>query len=205
MRGLYAITSAAICADDARLLAAVDAALAGGARLLQYRDKLADRACRERRARALLQRCRAHGVPLIVNDDLELALRIGADGVHLGQRDAPLAQARARLGADALLGVSCGDSLELARAAQDLGASYVAFGRFFASRTKPDAAPARLATLRAARAELRIPCCAIGGITPARAPELIAAGADLIAAVDGVFGATDIRAAVESYVRAFAA
>jgi thiamine-phosphate pyrophosphorylase len=205
MRGLYAITSAAICADDARLLAAVDAALAGGARLLQYRDKLADPACRERRARALLLRCRAHGVPLIINDDLELALRIGADGVHLGQRDAPLARARDRLGADALLGVSCGDSLELARAAQDRGASYVAFGRFFASRTKPDAPPARLATLRAAHAELRIPCCAIGGITPARAPELIAAGADLIAAVDGVFGAADIRAAVESYVRAFAA
>jgi thiamine-phosphate pyrophosphorylase len=144
-------------------------------------------------------------VPLIVNDDLELALRIGADGVHLGQRDAPLARARDRLGADALLGVSCGDSLELARAAQDLGASYVAFGRFFASRTKPDAPPAQLATLHAAHAELRIPCCAIGGITPARAPELIAAGADLIAAVDGVFGAADIRAAVESYVRAFAA
>lgn len=205
MRGVYAITSAAVCADDARLFEAVDAALAGGIRLLQYRDKAADAPTREHRARALLARCRARGVPLIVNDDLELALRIRADGVHLGQRDAPLDAARARLGPDALLGVSCGDSLALARTAQALGASYVAFGRFFASRTKPDAPAAHIGTLRAAHAELRIPCCAIGGITPAHAADLVHAGADLIAAVEGIFGASDISAAVRSYARAFAA
>lgn len=203
LRGLYAITPDALCGEPDRLAAAVAAALAGGATLVQYRDKRAAGAGRERNARALLALCRAHGARLIVNDDAALARAIGADGVHLGARDLSLPQARDLLGAEALIGISCANQLERARVAQAQGASYVAFGRFFASRTKPDAPQAPVALLREARAALEIPICAIGGVTPAHAGSLVAAGADLVAAVEGVFGAPDIAAAARAYAAAF--
>lgn len=203
LRGLYAVTPDALCTEPERLVAAVRAALAGGAALVQYRDKRAADSGRERNARALLALCRAHGARLIVNDDAALARAVGADGVHLGARDLPLPQARALLGADALIGISCANQLERARLAQAQGASYVAFGRFFASRTKPDAPPAPLELLREARAALEIPICAIGGVTPANAGSLVAAGADLVAAVEGLFGAPDIAAAARAYAAAF--
>jgi thiamine-phosphate pyrophosphorylase len=182
LRGLYAITSAALCAEPQRLLAGVAAALQGGARVIQYRDKHSiSPAQRERNVAALLQLCRESQARLIINDDVELAARIGADGVHLGAADPPLALARARLG-------------------------HVAFGRFFASNTKPDAPQAALELLVQARAHfnhLRIPICAIGGVTPATAVGLIAAGADLVAAVEGVFG--DLRpGAITAAARAYA-
>ncbi|HUP90925.1 MAG TPA: thiamine phosphate synthase [Solimonas sp.] len=202
MRGLYAITSQAICRDERTLLAAVAQVLPHMA-LVQYRDKENGPAQRERLARALLAACRAAGRPLIVNDDVELAARIGADGVHLGRSDSPLAAARARLGQAAVIGVTCGDSLARAEAAQAGGASYVAFGRFFASRTKPAAPPAPLALLGAAHARLHLPICAIGGITPANAGQVITAGADLVAAIDGLFGAADPGAAAADYARQF--
>ena len=203
LRGLYAITSAELCRQPPLLAAAVAAALTGGARLIQYRDK--ENAPREREAlaRELLVLCRARGAQLIINDDLALAERIGADGVHLGARDAPLRDARRRLGAAPLIGVSCANQLERALDAQQGGASYVAFGRFFPSRTKPEAPQAELPLLRQARAALSIPICAIGGMTPQNAPAVIAAGADLVAAVDGVFGALDVAAAARSYARLF--
>ncbi|TXH06080.1 MAG: thiamine phosphate synthase [Nevskiaceae bacterium] len=203
LRGLYAITSQAICSDSARLLAAAEDALAGGAALLQYRDKWSDAAVRARNARALLGLCRVHGALFIVNDDVELALACGADGVHVGASDEPLATARARLGPEAVIGVSCSGSLERALAAQAGGASYVAFGRFFDSRTKPDAPPAPPELLSLARPQLRIPVCAIGGVTPDNAPTLIARGADMVAAVEGVFGAPDIEAAARAYAQLF--
>lgn len=201
--GLYAITSDALCAEETRLLAGVAAALRGGARWVQYRDKQAHPQQRHARADALLRLCRAQGAALIINDDLELAAALNADGVHLGASDAPLAAARARLGPQALIGASCGNSLARAQAAAAAGASYVAFGRFFDSRTKPQAPKAEIEVLRQARAQLRIPVCAIGGITPALAPSLIAAGAHWIAAVDGVFGAADIEQAARAYARLF--
>lgn len=204
LRGLYAITSAALCADPARLVTAVDAALRGGARLLQYRDKLGSPESREHGARLVLERCRAASVPLIINDDLALAARIGADGVHLGLRDGSLAEARAVLGPSAIIGITCADSLARALAAEQGGASYVAFGAFFRSSTKPEAALLSIDQLRRARAQLRLPICAIGGITPARAPALVAAGADCVAAVDGVFGAADPERAARAYAAAFA-
>jgi thiamine-phosphate pyrophosphorylase len=203
LRGLCAVTSAEICRQPPRLAAAVAAALTGGARLIQYRDKEHTAAEREATARELLVLCRARGAFLIINDDVGLAHRIGADGVHLGARDLPLREARQRLGEAALIGASCGNSMERAVAAQQAGASYVAFGRFFPSRTKPEAPPADLTVLREARAGLRIPACAIGGITPQNAPAVIEAGADLIAAVDGVFGQLDIAAAARGYARLF--
>lgn len=203
LRGLYAVTSEAICRSPDQLVAAAEEALAGGARLLQYRDKWNPRDQRERNAHALLGLCHAHAVPLIINDDPQLAADVGADGVHVGASDAPLARARELLGAAAIIGVSCSASLERALAAEAGGASYVAFGRLFESRTKPDAPPAPLALLGEARRQLRIPVCAIGGITPALAPQAILAGAELIAAVDGLFGAASIEGAAREYSRLF--
>lgn len=202
LRGLYAITSEAICADAALLLHSVEAALRGGAVLIQYRDKKSDAEWRRTNARRLLVLCHAHNARLIINDDIELAAGIGADGVHLGQRDASVAVARKRLRGDAIIGASCGNSLERARTAIAQGASYVAFGRLFASTTKPDAPPADLELLMQARM-LGVTVCGIGGITPENAASVIAAGADLAAAVEGVFGANDIRATAQAYTNLF--
>ena len=202
LRGLYAITSEALCREPARLLPAVAAALRGGATLIQYRDKWNAPERRVELARAVLQQCRAHDTRLIINDDLSLAVRIGADGVHLGASDGELALARAQLGADALIGATCGDSLARAHAAALAGASYLAFGRYFPSCTKPDAPAARLDTLRAARA-LGLPLCAIGGITPDNAAVVIDAGADLVSAVAGVFDVADPESAARAYGACF--
>ncbi|WP_020650604.1 thiamine phosphate synthase [Solimonas variicoloris] len=202
LKGLYAITPEALVRAPERLLPAVAAAIAGGARLIQYRDKWNAPDERLRLARALAQCCRAGGALLIVNDDAELAAAAGAHGAHLGAGDGSLAAARARLGPQAILGATCGDSLDRARAAVAAGADYVAFGRLFPSRTKPDAPPAQLATLTAARRALTVPICGIGGITPANAGAVRAAGAELIAAIDGVFGADDVAAAARAYVAA---
>ena len=204
LRGLYAITSEAVCADTATLLDAAEAALAGGARLLQYRDKWNSAATRASHAHALLGLCHEHAALFIVNDDVELALACGADGVHVGNTDASLETARARLGAQAVIGVSCSGSLQRALDAQAGGASYVAFGRFFDSRTKPTAPPAAPGLLDLARPQLRIPVCAIGGVTPDNAGDLIARGADMVAAVDGVFGAADVETRARQYARLFA-
>lgn len=203
-RGLYAITSQAICADAGTLLGAADAALDGGAVLLQYRDKWNAPEQRESLARVLLVRCRARGVPLIINDDAALAARIGADGVHLGAADGRYEEARALLGAQRIIGLTCSNSLDRVNAAAAAGADYVALGRFYPSRTKPDApqAPLELAA-EVRRLYPRLPLCAIGGITPQNAHQLIAAGVDWIAAVEGVFGAQDIRAAARDYRACF--
>lgn len=208
LRGLYAITSDALCADRERLLAAVTAALRGGAALIQLRDKLGAPAVRSANARALAQLCHAHGARLIVNDDVALALECGADGVHLGAADASLAQARRALGPQAILGASCGPWLQRAHDAIAAGADYVAFGRFFPSRTKPDAPQATVELLREARGQLRVPVCAIGGVTPDNGGLLLAAGADLLAVVEGVFGAAEpaaVEAAARAYSRLFGA
>jgi thiamine-phosphate pyrophosphorylase len=202
LRGLYAITSASLCADPDRLHAAAAAALRGGAVLLQYRDKQSDPASRQANARALLALCREHDAGLIINDDVDLCESIGAAGVHLGARDAPLAAARARLGPDAIVGASCGPDVARAVNAVDQGASYVAFGRFFDSRTKPDAPQAALDSLIEAGRILSVPRCAIGGVTPLNGAPLVAAGADLIAAVEGLFSDPD-PVVVERIARAY--
>lgn len=205
LRGFYAITSERICTSEKTLLAAVDSALRGGAALIQYRDKTSPRDAREQNARALLALCRAHQRPLIINDDVALCARIGADGVHLGLNDILVADARHLLGRDALIGATCGNDLACAFSASAHSADYVAFGAFFPSRTKPQAPPAELETLRRVRLLLhpQLPICAIGGVTPDNAPALMAAGANLIAAVGGVFDAPDIEAAARRYSQLF--
>jgi thiamine-phosphate pyrophosphorylase len=201
--GLYAVTPD--LADTPALIAAAEAALAGGARLLQYRNKPASAALRLTQARALLALCRKYRVPLIINDRLDLALEVPADGVHLGAEDGPLATARARLGPARILGASCYDRLEAALEAERLGADYVAFGSFFPSGVKPDAVRAPLALLREARRRLSVPVVAIGGITLENAPQLVAAGADSLAVISALFDAHDVALAARRFSALFAA
>ncbi len=201
LRGLYAITDPDLCGDD--LLSLAEAALEGGARLLQYRNKRADAQRRRAEATALADLCRRHDALFLVNDEPELALACGADGVHLGQSDTGLDAARALLGPHAIVGITCHADPDLARKAQAQGADYVAFGRFFPSHTKPNAPPAELAVLERARAEFDLPLCAIGGILPEHVPVLREAGADMVAVIHGIFGAADIHAAARQYVDAF--
>jgi thiamine-phosphate pyrophosphorylase len=200
--GLYAIADSSYLSAE-QFVPAVRAALDGGARVIQYRDKKSDAQQRATIARALNALCHEHDRPLLINDDVALAAAVAAAGVHLGRDDPDIGAARAALGPAALIGVSCYNELARAQAAQAAGADYVAFGRFFASRTKPQAVPATPTLLHAARAELRIPIVAIGGITPENGATLIAAGADALAVIEGVFGQADIRAAAERYAQLF--
>jgi thiamine-phosphate pyrophosphorylase len=200
-QGLYLITPDEL--DDARLLARVRPLLPHIS-CLQYRNKRADPGQRRRQVDALLRLCRDLGTPLIVNDDAELAAQAGADGVHLGEHDGTMTAARALLGPDAIIGVSCYDDVALAREAAGNGATYIAFGAFFASSTKPCARRAPIGLLRDAH-PLGLPQVAIGGITPDNAPTLIAAGADLIAVISGVFDAPDPVAAARAYAACFPA
>jgi thiamine-phosphate pyrophosphorylase len=201
-RGLYAITDALLIPDD-RLTVAVEQAILGGARMIQYRDKSHDTARRLAQATVLKELCQRHAVPLIINDDVALAAQIGAAGVHVGKDDPSFATARARLGGNAIIGVSCYDRLDLALEAARAGADYVAFGAFFPSPTKPTEIRASIALLRNARAALNLPIVAIGGITPDNAPLLLDAGADALAVVSGVFGQPDIQAAARRYTALF--
>lgn len=196
--GLYAISDG----PRSDLLDACTAALDGGASILQYRDKGSDHARRRHEATALQALCASRHVPLIVNDDIDLAAAVGAAGVHLGEDDGAIGSARARLGADAIIGASCYDSLDRARAMAAAGADYLAFGAFFASPTKPLARSASLQLLRDAR-ELGLPLVAIGGLTPDNARSLINAGADMLAVISAVFGAADIRAAAHAFAALF--
>ena len=200
LRGLYAVTPDT--ADTEALAQKVEQALAGGAAALQYRNKVLARERRLAQAQRLAALARGYGVPFIVNDDVEIALAVAANGVHLGKQDAALAPARGRL-AGKLLGASCYDRLELARAAVAAGADYVAFGSVFPSSTKPGAVRAPLALFAEAK-PLGVPLAAIGGITFENAPRLLAAGADLLAVISDLFEAADIAARARQYASLFA-
>ena len=193
-RGLYVITPEPT-GSGVECLTAVTAALRGGAAVVQYRSKTSPDVAL---AADLLAVCRAFGSPFIVNDAVELAGRIGADGVHLGRDDVSIGEARHCLGEHAIVGLSCYDDLARALEAEASGASYVAFGRFFASTTKPGASAARHETLSLARDRLRIPVVAIGGINASNAAQVLEAGADLLAVVEAVFGQADPEQAARS-------
>lgn len=200
--GLYAITDSALHKGSA-LEEAVARAIAGGARVIQYRDKSEETDRRRSEAAMLVKICRAQGVPLIVNDDVELAREVDADGVHIGRDDSDLSSARSRLGDDFIIGVSCYDRVALAEAAQANGADYVAFGAMFASTTKPDASRAEIAIFEHARRSVGLPLVAIGGITPDNGASLLAAGADMLAVVTGVFAHEDAEKAARRYAALF--
>ena len=199
--GLYLVTPDQ--ADGDALFAAVAALLPARPARVQYRNKLADAAARRDQATRLLALCRGAGVPLIINDDLTLALAIGADGVHLGRDDGDPAEARRALGPGRILGVSCYDEWARAKAGAAAGVDYLAFGAVYPSPTKPHAPRAGLDLLRRAKAELGLPVAAIGGITLDNAPSLVAAGASLLAVISDVFSAPDPAARATAYAGLF--
>lgn len=200
VRGLYAVTPDT--EDTARLAAMVTEVVDGGATLVQYRNKLASPELRLEQSSALLKICRERDALLIVNDDTDLAVRIGARGLHLGRDDGDIAAARARL-PDALIGASCYRDVANALEAKRLGADYVAFGSFFLSPTKPSAVRSPLAIIGEARQAVGLPVVAIGGITLENTPDLIAAGVDAVAVITALFGAPSIRAAAEGFTALF--
>ena len=202
LAGLYALTPE--LADTVELAARTELALAGGASAIQYRTKGASARLKLQQAAALRALCSARGAIFIVNDDVELAHAVHADGVHLGRDDASLAAARARLGPAAIVGVSCYDGLERAESAIAAGGDYIAFGSFYLSRVKPNAVRAPLSLI--AEAKSRWPqagIVAIGGITAANAPPLIAAGADAVAVISALYEAPDIALAARELAACF--
>ncbi|WP_211472208.1 thiamine phosphate synthase [Collimonas humicola] len=201
MKGLYIVTPD--WDDTARLLEVSEQALQGGAALLQYRHKTADAALRQEQAEALLALCRRYQRPFIVNDYVELCLALDADGIHVGGTDASVAEVRARVGADKIVGASCYGDLQLAHAAQRAGASYVAFGGFYPSRVKKYPVTTPVDIITRANVEIALPNVVIGGMTQENAVPLIAAGADMVAAISSVYLAADPVAAARSFAALF--
>lgn len=190
---LYAVTDRTWL-DGRTLTECVTDALAGGVTCVQLREKDAPQAEVVLRARALAPLCKEAGVPLIVNDDVDAALSAQADGVHVGQSDAACAEARAKLGPEAIVGVSV-QTVEQALAAQADGADYLGVGAVFGTATKPDADDVGIDGLRAICAAVDIPVVAIGGLNVATIPQIAGTGANGVAVVSALFAADDIRAA----------
>jgi thiamine-phosphate pyrophosphorylase len=201
IKGIYGITPE--IEDTTELIAKVTAVLSGGAGVIQYRNKISAYAKRREQCTELLACVRDFDATLIVNDNSTLALEIGADGVHLGRDDESVEIARQRLGPDRIIGVSCYNDMERARAAQAAGADYIAFGSFFPSPTKPAAARASPSLLRAAKTELTVPVVAIGGINTSNAAALITAGADALAIVSGLFQSSEIEEQTREFLKLF--
>jgi thiamine-phosphate pyrophosphorylase len=201
IKGLYAITPDEL--DTAKLLQQAECALRGGATVLQYRNKLADAMLRLAQATALRDMTRKFGVIFIVNDDVRLALKVSADGVHLGADDGDIAAARAVLGRDKSIGASCYNRAPLAIEAVRQGADYVAFGAFFPSSVKPGAVAAEVPMLESVRRELKVPIVAIGGITLENGKQLVAAGADALAVISALWQAPDIEQAAKEFSQLF--
>jgi thiamine-phosphate pyrophosphorylase len=200
LSGLYAITQTEQ-KTIATVLAEVAAVIRGGAVLVQYRDKNPIDAVYL--ASELVKLCHANDVPLLINDNVELALQVGAAGVHLGKDDGDISLARQSLGAHAIIGVSCYNSIDRALAAQQQGADYVAFGRFFPSNSKPLAAPAAIETLQQAKQQITLPIVAIGGVTPENGTQLLTAGADMLAVIGGLFDDQQPEMAANNYSALF--
>jgi thiamine-phosphate pyrophosphorylase len=201
MRGLYLVTPN--WNDTDRLLDITHQALRAGASLVQYRHKDASPALRIEQAHSLLKLCRQHGRPLVINDHLDLCMDIDADGVHVGGTDASVADVRAALGPDRIVGASCYGEFALARAAQIAGASYVAFGGFYPSTVKKYAVTTPDDIVARAKAGLSVPVVVIGGMTPENARPLAALGADMVAAISSVYLAPDPYGAAREFAGMF--
>jgi thiamine-phosphate pyrophosphorylase len=199
--GLYAVTPE--LTDSSELVGKVNAALRGGARVIQYRSKSTEDSLRRSQAGEIARLCRTWDALFIINDSVELAREVDADGVHLGRNDGDVSVARAVLGPGKLVGVSCYNEMVRARAAVSQGADYVAFGSFFRSATKPMASGAGTELLRFAASEIALPVVAIGGINVDNAAELIAAGADAVAVVSALFDVPDVEAQARRFARLF--
>jgi thiamine-phosphate pyrophosphorylase len=202
MKGLYAITDTANLSTET-MLARTEEILRAGARLLQYRNKQADENTRFTEARELHTLCRQYSVPLIINDDIALAVQAGADGVHLGKTDSTIADARERLGNKVMIGCSCYNDLDRAQQASKSGADYIAFGAFFSSPSKPDAAHATPDIIQTAKQRFKLPVVAIGGITPENGQSLIEAGADMLAVISGLYASETPFNTTTKYINMF--
>lgn len=201
MKGLYLVTPD--WDDTQKMLAATEAGLRGGAALVQYRHKTADAALRREQATALQLLCRRYGRPFIVNDFIELCMELDADGVHVGGTDTAVAQVRAAVGPEKIVGASCYGSMQLARDAWQAGASYVAFGGFYPSRVKKYEVTTPPSIVSQAKAEIPLPNVVIGGMTHENAAPLVAHGADMVAAISSVYMTDDPEAAARAFVALF--
>lgn len=202
LAGLYAITDEHLITEK-DFNKAIEAALQGGAKIIQYRDKSHDQKKRRQQASALQALCQQYQSLCIINDDIELALAVNADGVHLGKDDVALTQARRALGNEAIIGVSCYNDLSLAIEAEKNTANYVAFGAIFSSPTKPDAPCAGLDIIKQAKQRLSIPVCSIGGITENNIQQVIHNGCDMSAVISGIFAAKDIKTSARNLSEKF--
>ena len=201
MKGLYLVTPD--WDDTEALIKATEMALTVGVGLLQYRHKTASGELRLEQASALLTLCRQHNVPFIVNDHIDLCIALDADGIHVGGTDASVAVVRTLIGKDKILGASCYGDFALAEQAQIAGASYVAFGGFYPSRVKKYEVSTPASIVSKAKAELTVPVCVIGGMTPENAKPLVKEGADMVAAISSVYSAADIATAVREFAVLF--
>lgn len=205
LRGLYLVTPD--WDDTEQLLQATEQALQAGPAIVQYRHKTADAAQRKVQASALLALCRRYRVPFVINDFIDLCLELDADGVHVGGTDTSVAQTRAQIGADKILGASCYGSMELARNAAKDGASYVAFGGFYPSRVKKYEVSTPASIVSQAKAEIALPCVVIGGMTVGNSRPLVALGADMVAAISSIYmqgDGADVQAAARGFVQLYA-
>ncbi|WP_415883343.1 thiamine phosphate synthase [Neptuniibacter sp. QD72_48] len=203
LKGLYGITDSDLMPDTETMLRKVEQSIQGGAKIIQYRDKSSDLKKRVEQASALNLICKKNKIPLIINDDAGLAAGIGAAGVHLGQSDGAIEEAREMLGEDAIIGVTCHDSLELALKAQQAGASYLAFGAFFPSKTKPNAKPAPLSLVKDVKDKVNLPIVAIGGISVDNADQIVTAGADMVAVIHALYANKKVTAAAKQFHQLF--
>ena len=198
LKGIYAITDPKLLGEE--LISKAEQAILGGINILQYRNKTASLEQQEKEAFTLASLCKKNNVVFIINDNVELAVQVNADGVHLGQGDTHIQQARTLLGKNKIIGITCNNQIELAQKAQQQGADYIAFGRFFNSLTKPSAPHAELSLLSNARKFITVPIVAIGGITQESASSLIKEGADMLAVIHGIFGQKNILNATRQFV-----
>jgi thiamine-phosphate pyrophosphorylase len=202
LSGIYAITDPNLLADNI-LIDEVSKAIDAGISVLQYRNKIADYSLQQQQAEKLSSLCKKNNVCFIINDHIQLAKEVSADGVHLGKTDKKLKLARETLGQDAIIGISCYNQLDTAISAQKEGADYIALGRFFASQTKPQAVQADIELLTLAKQQLSIPIVAIGGVTYENIDSLIAAGADSIAVINSIFGHDNTFKSVKQLVKKY--
>lgn len=202
VQGLYAITDSKMIAPK-KFTTKVRQALEGGARIIQYRDKSQHHELRLEQATSVVALCKEFDALSIINDDVELAKTVQADGLHIGSEDDDLAFARAELGTNKIIGVSCYASIELANQAIAESADYVAFGSVFSSSTKPQAPVAGLDILQQAKQTLNVPIVAIGGINLDNLPDVVATGADSVAIISGVFACDDVTTAAQFFAKAF--
>ncbi len=201
LQGLYVITDPILCGS--RIIENIEQAIDGGANIIQYRNKTANKQQQLNEAQAVQVLCQRQQRLFIINDDIALALAVNADGVHLGQTDGNIRSAREQLGKQKIIGVTCHSDLDAAKAAQLQGADYVAFGRFYPSHTKPAAPPAEIDILHQAKAQLRLPVVAIGGVTIENASTLINAGADMLAVIHAVFAQDNIKKSAQNFSQLF--